>query len=138
MIRGCSTGARFVAGRILRPLTKTLVLRRRRIPRCVIASTARPPRRAKQRTPQRTLRVHSGAIGSTATGSSASFRASQSRDNGSRSGFRLLVAALHFASVVRLRSRVRPKRVRVPVRRVSCLTAVSPRVHGARTYVKRG
>jgi hypothetical protein len=108
-----------------RPLTKPLASWRRRIPRRVIASTARLPRRAKQRTPQRTLCVRSGAIGSTATGSSASSRASQSRDSGSCSGFRLLVAALYSASVFRLRSRVRPQRVRVPVGKVYCLTVVS-------------
>jgi hypothetical protein len=93
-------------------------------------SIARPPRRARLRTPQRTLCVRFGAIGSTASGSSASSRASQSRDIGSRSGFRLLVAALHSASVFRLCSRVRPKRVRVPVGKVYCLTVVS--LSGAR------
>jgi hypothetical protein len=119
-----------VAGRILRPLTKTLALWRRRIPQCATASIARRPRRARLRTPQWTLRVRSGATGSTATGSNASSRASRSRDNGSHPGFRLLVAALHSTSVFRLRSRVRPQRVRAPVGKVYCLTAVS--LSGAR------
>jgi hypothetical protein len=93
------SGARSVVGCILRPLTKPLASWRRRIPRRVIASTARRPRKADQRTPQRTRRVRSGTIGSTATGSSASFHASRSRDNGSQPGFWLLIAALHFALV---------------------------------------
>jgi hypothetical protein len=109
---------------------KTLASWRRRIPQRATASIARPPRRARLRTPQRTLRVHSRAIGSTTSGSSASSRESRSRDIGSHSGFRLLVAALYSVSVFRLRSRFRPQRVRVPVGKVYCLTAVS--LSGAR------
>jgi hypothetical protein len=75
-----ASGALSVAGRILRPLTKTPASWRSEIPRRVNASTVWRPRKARQRTLQRTLCAHSGTIGSIAAGSSASFRTSQSRD----------------------------------------------------------